>query len=106
MATTTTEEQEKLLQFAIDFALTGTYLSLDELTSDKRKDKRAIHRKAATLTVQKGKVYLQSQQRRVKVITTKEEQKRILHACHCNPTSGHFGVTKTWRRVAECCFIV
>ncbi len=68
MATTTTEEQEKLLQFAIDFALTGTYLSLDELTSDKRKDKRAIHRKAATLTVEKGKVYLQSQQRRVIVL--------------------------------------
>ncbi len=40
MATTTTEEQEKLLQFAIDFALTGTYTSLDELTSDKRTDKK------------------------------------------------------------------
>ncbi len=38
MATTTTEEHEELLQFAIDFALTGTYPSLDELTSDKRKE--------------------------------------------------------------------
>ena len=39
--------------------------------------------------------------RQVKVVTLVEEQKRILQACHSEPTSGHFGKTKTWRRVAE-----
>ncbi len=104
MATTTEELEDHLLQFAIDFAISGIYPSQIELITDKKKakdKKRAIHRKAATLAAEKSKVYLQRQHRRVKVVTTKEEQKRILHACHCDPTSGHFGVTKTWRRVAE-----
>ena len=30
-----------------------------------------------------------------------EDQKRILYFCHSDPTSRHFGVTKTWRRLAE-----
>ena len=30
-----------------------------------------------------------------------EDQKPILHSRHSDPTSGHFGVTKTWRRLAE-----
>ena len=37
----------------------------------------------------------------MKVVTAVEEQRRILESCHSNPTSGHFGTTKTWRRVAE-----
>lgn len=37
----------------------------------------------------------------VKVITAKDERKRVLRSCHADPTSGHFGVTKTWRRLAE-----
>lgn len=31
----------------------------------------------------------------------KEEQQRILDACHSEATSGHFGVTKTLNRVRE-----
>ena len=37
----------------------------------------------------------------VKVVTSVEERRRILRSCHSDPTSGHFGVTKTFRRVAE-----
>ena len=37
----------------------------------------------------------------VKVVTCKEEQQRILTVCHNEPTSGHFGVTKTSKRVGE-----
>ena len=29
------------------------------------------------------------------------EQRRIVESCHSDPTSGHFGVMKTWSRVAE-----
>ena len=28
-------------------------------------------------------------------------QRRVLKACHSEPTSGHFGVTKTYKRTAE-----
>ena len=37
----------------------------------------------------------------VKVLMDVKEQQRALSSCHCCPTSGHFGVTKTWRWVAE-----
>ena len=33
----------------------------------------------------------------VKVVTSVEERRRILRSCHSDPTSGHFGVTKTFR---------
>ena len=37
----------------------------------------------------------------VKLVMSCDDQKRILRSCHLDPTSGHFGVTKTWRRLAE-----
>ena len=49
----------------------------------------------------KGEIYVQRKKGRVKVVTSVEEQGRILRACHSDATSGHFGSTKTWRRVAE-----
>lgn len=102
MDTAEDHQDEKLLQYAIQFALTGSYPQLEELSAEKRKlKKRVIRRKAATLIIENGEVFLQRQQHRVKVITSKEEQERILRACHCEPTSGHFGITKTWRRIAE-----
>ena len=70
------EEREQLLQLAIEFAISSTYPPHLE---DK---KRAIHRKAAALTIEKGEVFLQRQQRRAKAVTTKQEQKRILDTCH------------------------
>ena len=44
---------------------------------------------------------MERKNRQVKVVTSAEEQARILRACHSDPTSGHFGTTKTWRKVAE-----
>ena len=38
---------------------------------------------------------------KVKVVAPSEERKRILKACHSEPSSGHFGVTKTYKRIAE-----
>ena len=37
----------------------------------------------------------------MRVVTSAEEQRKVLVACHSQPTSGHFGVTKTSRRIAE-----
>ena len=35
------------------------------------------------------------------MVTSIDDQRRILQSCHSDPTSGHYGCTKTWRRVAE-----
>lgn len=89
-------KEEELLQLAIEYVTTGAYPA--GITKDK---KRAVRRKAGTLVIDKGEVFLQRHRRKVKVVVEKKEQARILRACHAEPTSGHFGVTKTWRRVAE-----
>ena len=39
---------------------------------------------------------------KVKVVVSYDEQRRVLKGCHSEPTSGHFGVTKTCKRIAEC----
>ena len=53
------------------------------------------------MIVESGEVYLQRKGRKVKVIQSRKDQLLIMKACHSEPTSGHFGLTKTWRRVAE-----
>ena len=79
----------------MDYAVRRSYSP--GLTKEK---KRAVGKGASTLVVDKGEVFLKKG-RRVKVVTAVEEQRRILESCHSDPTSGHFGTTKTWRRVAE-----
>ena len=56
---------------------------------------------AALLRVDKGDVFFNRDERRVKVVISRDEQRRVLMACHSEPTSGHFGVTKTYKRIAE-----
>ena len=48
-----------------------------------RKDKRrAVRKRAATLVVDKGEVFLKRKGRQVEVVTTVEDQRRILESCH------------------------
>ena len=37
----------------------------------------------------------------VRYIQGQEERRKILHACHVHPTSGHLGVYKTSDRISE-----
>ena len=90
------EEVDQILELAVDYAVRRSYPP--GLTKEK---KRAVRKRASTLVVDKGEVFLKKKGRRVKVVTAVEEQRRILESCHSDPTSGHFGTTKTWRRVAE-----
>lgn len=89
------KEIDRVLDLAVDYAVRRSYLP--GLT----KEKKAVSKRASTLVVDKGKAFLKKSGRQVKVVTTVEEQQRILESCHSDPTYGHFGVTKTWRRVAE-----
>ena len=73
-------------------------LSPPELTKDR---KRAVRKRATLLTVEKGEIFVKRGGSKVKVVAPSEERRRILKACHSEPTSGHFGVTKTYKRIAE-----
>ena len=68
-----------------------------------KENERAVRKHAALLTVGKGEVSFNSGKTKVKVMISLEEQRRVLKACHSEPSSGHFGVTKTYKRsrVAE-----
>lgn len=92
------EKDDRILDLAIHYALNNNYPETEELT---KYQKRAVRKRAATLLVEKGEVYLEKKERKVKVISSVQEQQRILKACHSEATSGHFGVTKTHKRIAE-----
>ena len=90
------EEVDPILELAIRYKLRRSYPP--GLTKE---NKRAVRKRASTIIVNKGEVLLKRKGRQVKVVTAVEDQRRILESCHSDPTSGHFGTTKTWRRVAE-----
>ena len=46
-------------------------------------------------------VYKKKDKAEVQVIQSSDEQKRIMEMCHSDPTSGHFGVKKTFNQVRE-----
>ena len=46
-------------------------------------------------------VYKKKDKADVRVIQSSDEQMRILEMCHSDPTSGHFGVKKTFNQVRE-----
>ena len=85
------EEMDPILDLAIQYAVHRSYPP-----GLKKETKRA-----ANLVVDRGEVFLKRKGRQVKVVTAVEDQRRILESCHSDPTSGHFGKTKMWRRVAE-----
>ena len=90
------KEQEDIIDWAIAYRTSGSYPKL--LSKDQ---KRAVRRRALTIEVDNGQVYVQKQKKRVKVIVSREEQVRILNSCHSDATSGHLGTRKTRRRIAE-----
>ncbi len=84
------DKEDAILELAIEYVLTNGYPP--SLSKDR---KCAVRKRAATLVVENGEVFIQKKKRRVKAVTSADEQKIILNACHADPTSGHFGVTKT-----------
>ena len=90
-------DHDEILDAAITYKIDGTYPS--EALKDR---KRAIRKRAERLEIDKGELFfLRKNGQKVKIITDPAEQKRILEACHSDFTSGHFGVTKTCKRLTE-----
>ena len=86
---------DEILEYAIRYSQDGSYTP--NLTKDK---KRAVRKRAALLTVDKGEVFFTRGKAKVKVLVSHDEQRRVLKACHSEPTSGHFGVTKELQNVS------
>ena len=69
--------EDHILDFAIEYKQSGTYPPA--LTKEK---KRAVRKRTASLIADNGEIYVERKNRRVKVVTSAEEQARILRACH------------------------
>ena len=90
-------KEDTILDLAISYVIQGSYPNQD-LSKDKR---RAIRKRANSLQVQNGEVFILKKGKWLRVVTSPAGQMMILKPSHSDPTSGRFGVTKTWRRVAE-----
>jgi len=69
------KKNEDLLDFAINYKLKGSYP--DNTSKDR---KRAIRKRAKNLITDKGEIFLMRKTNRVKIVTSTEEQSRILQA--------------------------
>ena len=91
-----TDKKDELLDIAFEYKIKGSYS--DDASKDQ---KRAIRKRAQNLIADKGEIFLIRKSKHVKIITSIEEQSRILQACHSDPTSGHFGIVKMCKRLTE-----
>ena len=64
--------------------------------------KRSV-RKRANRVIMRGVevMYKKKNSDELRIIRGREEQMQVLEMCHSDPTSGHFGVKKTFNRVRE-----
>ena len=90
-------KEDTILDLAISYVIQGSYPNQD-LSKDKR---RAIRKRANSLQVQNGEVFILKKGKWLRVVTSPAGQMMISKPCHSDPNSGRFGVTRTWRRVAE-----
>ncbi len=87
------EDQDPILDLAIQYAVHGTYP--EDLSKGK---KRSVRKRAQTLKIENGDVFVERKNKKMRVVTSKTDQIVIMNSCHSDPTSG---LTKTWKRVAE-----
>ena len=60
-----------------------------------------MRKRALKIETENGEAYMYRKGKRVRVVHNVNEQKLILESCHSDPTCRHYGVTKTWNRIAE-----
>eukprot|EP00731_Ephydatia_muelleri_P030725 Em0022g239a len=65
--------------------------------------KRCIRRKAAKFVLKNGELFFKKMNKgkesEIRYVVNTEEQQRILHGCHNDPTAGHMGVKRTLKRI-------
>ena len=78
------------------FVKKGCYRNPD-LSKD---EKRAVRKRATPLELVNGKVFKERRNGRVEVVRSVEDKDQKISDCHSGPT-GHLGVTKTQKAVAD-----
>ena len=63
--------------------------------------KRSVRKRADRVIMRGVEVIYKKNSDEIRLIQSREEQMRVLEMCHSDPTSGHFGVKKTFNQVRE-----
>ena len=94
---------DEIHEEAIKYVVTGSKGSQYKYPEGWDKNMKRSVRKRADRVIMRGVevMYKKKNKEEVRIIQSREEQLRILEMCHSDPTSGHFGVKKTFNRVRE-----
>ena len=94
---------DKILEEAIKYVVAGSKGSQYKYPEGWDKNMKRSVKKRADRVIMRGVevMYKKKNKEEVRIIQSREEQLRILEMCHSDPTSGHFGVKKTFNRVRE-----
>ena len=95
--------EDEILEEAIKYVIAGSKGSQYQYPEGWDKNMKRSVRKRADRVILRGVevMYRKKNKEEVRIVQNKEEQLRILEMCHSDPTSGHFGVKKTFNRVRE-----
>ena len=96
-------QDDEILEEAIKYVIAGSKGNQYKYPEGWDKNMKRSVRKRADRVVMTGVevMYKKKNSDEVRIIQSREEQMRILEMCHSDPTSGHFGVKKTFNRVRE-----
>lgn len=91
---------DKAIRYVVAHSRGSTYSYPAEGSS--KNFKQSIRKRAEKIFVEDGSImYRKKKGVLVRIIQSGAEQSRILEMCHSDPTSGHFGVKKTFNRLSE-----
>ena len=95
--------EDAILEEALNYVVAGSKGSQYQYPEGWDKNMKRSVRKRADRVIMRGVevMYRKKNKEEVRILQSKEEQLRILEMCHSDPTSGHFGVKKTFNRVRE-----
>ena len=94
--------EDEILEEAIKYVVAGSKGSQYKYPEGWDKNmKRSVRKRANRVIMMGVEVMYRKNKEEVRIIQSREEQLRILEMCHSEPTSGHFGVKKTFNRVRE-----
>ena len=95
-------DEDEILEEAIKYVVARSQNAEYEYPEGSKNLKRSIRRRAEKVIIKDGQImYLKKKGLSVRIIQSTQDKAQILAMCHSDPTSGHFGVKKTFNRLSE-----
>ena len=94
--------EDEILEYSIKYIIAGSKDNQYKYPEGWDKNmKRPVRKRADRVIMRRVEVMYKKNNDKVRIIQSREEQMRALEVWHSDPTSGHFGVKKTFNRVRK-----